>query len=271
MRLAVSNIGWPFEFSEQALDKLAELGAEGIEVAPSKVWNDTWNISFREAEKFRKRVEKYDLKVIGFHSLLYDHPELGLFRDKEIEKKTITFLSRLGSLCADLGGYTLVYGSPKGRKRGDIPMNDAMSRAVDFFYEIAESMEREGVSLCIEPLSTEETDFIDSATQALDLIKRVGHPGFMGQFDTKSLYAANEIEPAIFEAFRQVLVHVHVNDPDLVEVGSTGMVDHKKIGELLKSIKYNRFVSIEQKTIDVMRPLEAVTKSVEKVKKCYLS
>ncbi len=270
MKLSVSHIGWPFEKSDIAFNKMAELGVKGLEIAPSKVWQDTWNIPFKEVERFRKRVEKNNLKIVGLHALLFDHPELGLFKESEVEKKTIDFLRRLGKLCSDLGGKTLVFGSGQCRNRGSMPLNEAMDKATDFFLQVAVNMQKEGVVMCIEQLDTNETDFINTAKQSLELIKKVGHTGFQGQLDTKSIHASNEIELKLFEDFYPYLKHVHVNDPGLVEVGSTGLINHMKIGKLLKSIEYDGFVSIEQKTINSDSPFNAVVNSVKEVKRCYL-
>jgi len=271
MKLAVSHIGWPVEKNEEILPRLIEEGVEGLEIAPSKLWEDTWNISFFQVENLRKEVERYGLKIVGLHALLYDHPELCLFKGKDAEIKSVDFLAGLGKLCSDLGGKTLVFGSGPNRRRGQIPVENAMDIAVGFFSKVSEKMLENEVCLCIEPLGSNETDFIDSAEQALRLIKRVDHEGFRGQLDTKSLYAANEINVPLFEAFRKYLVHVHINDPGLVELGSTGLVNHEKIGKLLKHINYDRFVSIEQKTVCIEDPFKAVLNSIKEAKRCYLA
>ncbi len=42
VRFAVSNIALPAYDHATELGSLAELGLAGIEVAPSRVWQDTW-------------------------------------------------------------------------------------------------------------------------------------------------------------------------------------------------------------------------------------
>ena len=269
MKLAVSQIGWPSEFLDEALGTLADLGVQGLEAVPSKMWQDTWNVPRDEAIAFRKKVEGYGIKIAGIHSLFWDQPDLNIFGDKKTQQRTADFLVNLGQICADLGGKSMVFGSPKARLRGDIPVDSAKDIATDFFGELAPKIDGLGCSLCIEALGPEDTDFILSAKEALEIIERVDNPGFGGQLDAKSLLAADEIELQTFLSFKNILVHVHVNDPGLITVGETGLIDHSKIAECLRHIDYEGYVSIEQKTIDAQKPLVAVRNSVSAVKEFY--
>ncbi|MGC8805787.1 MAG: sugar phosphate isomerase/epimerase family protein, partial [Candidatus Ratteibacteria bacterium] len=226
MKYAISNIAWQKEITEQVFALLQKYRISGIEVAPSKVWNNTDRVSYLQVTEFRKEVEKWGFQIVGFHSLLYDQPDLGLFRGKDVEKKTKDFLRHLIGLCADCGGKTLIFGSPKARKRGDLPLKEAMEIAVDFFREISDDAEKHNVFLCIEPLGPDETDFICSAGSALKLIKMVNHPNFQGHLDAKSLYASGEISYQTFKDFAPFLKHFHVNEPQLKPLCLSGEINH---------------------------------------------
>jgi len=254
----------------EALECLVEWGVEGLEIAPSKIWKDTWNIPFKEVESFRMKVESCGIKIVGIHSLFWDQPHMNIFGEKAIQKTTGNFLVHLANLCSDLGGVSMVFGSPNARKQNNLSMDQANLIAAEFFSGISENIDKAGCSLLIEALDPEDTNYINSASEALELIEKVNHPGFSGQLDAKSLYGANEIRSSTFKAFKDILVHVHVNDPGLVVVGETGLIDHVEIGRLLENINYQGYVSIEQKTINTANPLEAVKQSVAKVKECYL-
>lgn len=269
MKYAISNIAWPTEMTGDVLRMLSEAGISGIEVAPSKVWRNTKNISFSQIEKYRKFIEEYDLKIVGLHSLLYDCPDLGLFKGKDIEKRTEKFLKNLIGLCADLGGRTLIFGSPNCRKRGKIPLVEAMATAVDFFQRLAEKAREEKVFFCVEPLGSDETDFINSAASALKLIKMVNNPGFQGHLDAKALYSSNEMSLKVFEDFSPVLKHFHVNEPWLKQLGKTMIINHESLGKYLREINYEEYVSIEQKPVASDETLGTIKRSVEVLKLCY--
>ena len=93
MKYAISNIAWPIEMTEKVLNILAKSEISGIEVAPSKVWSNTDKISFSQIEEYRRLLKRYGFKVVGLHSLLYDHPDLGLFKGKNVRALTKKFLN----------------------------------------------------------------------------------------------------------------------------------------------------------------------------------
>ncbi|HOL35924.1 MAG TPA: sugar phosphate isomerase/epimerase family protein [bacterium] len=269
MKYAISNIAWQKEMTDQVFSLLQEYSISGIEIAPSRVWEHTDKISYTQVVKYRRKVAKWGLEIVGFHSLFYDHPGLGLFKEKDVEKKTKDFLKHLITVCADCGGKTLIFGSPKARKRGDLPLDRAIEIAADFFIEVAEKAKEKKVFLCIEPLGPDETDFIDSACSALQLIKKVNHPYFQGHLDAKSLYASREISYQTFQNFAPFLKHFHVNEPELKPISISKQIDHCLIGKYLRKIGYSGYVSIEQRSVDTMDTLGVIKKSIMEMKKCY--
>ena len=271
MKYAISNIAWQKELTDNVYLILQEYNVSGVEVAPSKVWDNVENVSYKEIVEYKKKLATWGLEIVGFHSLFYDQPGLGLFREEHIEKKTKDFLKHLITLCADCGGRTLIFGSPKARKRGNLPVEKAMEIAAAFFMEVAEKAKEKDVFLCIEPLGPEETDFINSAYSALQLIKKVNHPYFQGHLDAKSLYASGEISYQTFQNFAPFLKHFHVNEPELKPLCFSNVVDHCLIGKYLKDIGYTGYVSIEQRSVDSIDTLSVIKKSIEEMKKCYVN
>ena len=84
IRTGVSNIALPAYDQNSELAKLSEFGLSGLEIAPSRVWQDTWKgLSGAEVNQYRQAVSSAGLDVIGLHSLLYDQPALSLFDELE--------------------------------------------------------------------------------------------------------------------------------------------------------------------------------------------
>ena len=48
IRLSVSNTAWQQNELEDHLELLMELGCDGVEIAPSKIWNDISNLKSEE-------------------------------------------------------------------------------------------------------------------------------------------------------------------------------------------------------------------------------
>ena len=133
--LAISNIALTAFDHGAELDRLGDLGLTGLEVAPSRVWRNTWHgLAAAEVERYRRLVETAGLRVVGLHSLFFRHPELGLFKEPEVRAQTQDFLVHLSALCRDLGGRTLIYGG--GRRRGDVGPEAAFAETVGFFGEL---------------------------------------------------------------------------------------------------------------------------------------
>lgn len=268
MKFAVSNIALTAYDHEEELDHLAGLGLAGLEVAPSRVWRDTWGgLGAARVEAYRRRVEAAGLTVTGLHSLFFDHPDLGLFRQPEVRARTLDFMEHLSAVCRDLGGRTLVYGG--GRKRGDVPLEDAVRETATFMGELSNRIEAHGTHFCFEPLGPNDTDFIHSAFESLEIVKAVDHPCLKVQLDAKALVANGEAAPETFSAVAGHLIHYHANEPDLGPLGTSGAVDHAALGQMLRDIGYDGYVSIEQRMIDAADPLAGVRQSADHLKECY--
>ena len=269
MRLATSNIALPAFAHIDALAHLPKMGFTGLEVAPSRVWRDTWHGLGRAAvDAYRKAVEAAGLTVIGLHSLFFDHPDLGMFRGAEIRRRTLDFLVHLSGLCRDLGGKTLIYGSRTARTRGALTPAEAHAEAVDFMGELCRRIDGHGTCFCFEPLEKEVADFINSAYESLAVVEDVNDPGVGVQLDAKALVANGEAGPETFAAVRHHLVHFHANEPGLGVLGASGTVDHAAFGGCLRDVGYDGYVSNEQIMV-AGDPFRGLARSATVLKACY--
>jgi sugar phosphate isomerase/epimerase len=267
-RFAASNIALgPYDHGDQ-LEHLPSLGLEGLEVAPSRVWRDSWKgLAAAQVKAYRKQAEDAGLRVIGLHSLFFDQPGLGLFKGREVRAETLDFLVYLSSLCRDLGGKTMIYGG--GRRRGNVGFDDAFAEAVEFCGEFCRRVEGHGTVLCFEPLGPADSDFINTVADALAIVEAVDHPALAMQIDAKALVDNEEAGFAPFRMSKETLVHFHANEPGLAVLGSSGTVDHAAFGGYLKKIGYQGFVSIEQRMLNESDPLADMATSARLLKECY--
>jgi Sugar phosphate isomerases/epimerases len=193
MDLSVSNIALPEYHHSNELSKLKELGIGGIEVAPSRVWRDTWSgLKVQQVESYRQLLKDRDLEVVGLHSLLYDHKNLGLFGDKVNRNMTIDFLVHLSTVCRDLGGKTLVYGG--GRWRLGLTEEEAFSKTLEFFSDLIPRIESHKTTFCFEPLAPAHSDFINSVNDSIKLVEEIQHPSLRVQLDIGALVQKGELD-----------------------------------------------------------------------------
>lgn len=268
MKYAISNIALPPHSHTHELMRLGGLGFDGLEVAPSRVWSDTWQgLTTLQVEAYRKDVETAGLNVVGLHSLFFDHPELGLFESTEQRADALDFLVHLSAVCRDLGGRTLIYGG--GRKRGAVPESEAFTIAADFMGALCQKIASHGTCFCFEPLGPTDTDFIHSAFDSLKLVTMVDHPALQIQLDAKALAANDEAVLNTFQGMKGHLVHYHANEPGFNVLGDSGKVDHMALGEFLREVGYAGYVSIEQRMLNESDPLSDIARSAVVVKECY--
>ena len=268
MKYAVSNIALtPHEHADELI-QLREVGLDGIEVAPSRAWKDTWHgLSAPEIDVYRRQIEAAGLETVGLHSLLFDRPDLALCETAGQRRGLMEFFVHLSAVCRDLGGRTLIWGG--GRRRGKIPEDEAGDVAVTFFGELTDRIADHGTVFCIEPLAPGDTDFLNSVIDCQKIVHRVGSPSLKIQIDVKALATNGELSADVFARVAPDLVHVHANEPGFGTLGSSGEVDHAAAGEFLRKLRYDDFVSIEQKQLDADDPIGPIGQSASVLREAY--
>ena len=94
MKYAISNIAFPPAAGASAFSRVAAMGFEGLEVAPSRAWQNTWTgLTHRDVAKYRKEIESGGLSPVGLHSLLFDQPHLAYANRKKADRNSSIFLS----------------------------------------------------------------------------------------------------------------------------------------------------------------------------------
>lgn len=269
MKISISNIAWASSPLQNYLRLIKQLGCNGIELAPSLIWNEPIMSSKEERKNIKSKIQSFDLEIVGFHALLFTRKDLKLFYSQESRKDTKNYLRRLLELCSDLGGKQIIFGSPANRKIYNRKYRDCLDQSVEDFYSLAEHARANNVIICIEPLSRKETEFIQSTQEGIELVKRINHPNFKLHIDTKSIFNNKEDVNSIIPNCENLLQHVHVGDVELKEPGTINY-NHKKIGQALRNINYNNYVSIEMR--ENKDDVEgSIKRSINYVKNNYLS
>lgn len=246
MKLAISNIAWEQKDLDEHLALLADLGCDGVELAPSAVWGEPASVTDDEAAHLKHAIDRHGLQVPAFHALLFTRPDLHLFGDTDLRNQTVAYVKQLIRLAGRLSCKALIYGSPRSRSVNGKSYERCYASAVETFSALAAEALVHDTCLCIEPLGPSECDFIRTADEGYQLVRDVASPGFALHLDAKAMAEAGDDFPSAFRKCAPVLRHFHVNDPGLAPPGSTGL-DHAAIGEALAQSGYQGFVSIEMR------------------------
>jgi len=220
MRVALCNeVVRELEFAEQC-SLAAALGYQGLEIAPFTLGDEPHTISAQSRNELRRMAEGEGIQITGLHWLLVTPKGLSVTTpDASVREKTLDVMKRLVELCADLGGEVLIHGSPQQRMiaEGDDPVA-ARSRARELFEVVAESAREAGVVYCIEALNREETNFINSLSEGIELVEEIGNTAFRTMLDTKAVsFMETEPVPVLLDRWlpQGMIAHVHVNDRNL--------------------------------------------------------
>lgn len=269
MKIAISNIAWNKEEDTKILPILKKYLIQGVEVAPTKIWENPTEESGQTIRRYREFWGKEKILIPSIQAILFGHPELLIFTEKEKRQETFLYLEKMIKVSALLGAGIIVFGSPANRDAGKLSKEKILRIAAEFFYKIAEIAKKNKIFFCIEPNPKEYgTNFINKTSEAIELIKLVDHSHFRLHLDCGVIAVNKEgYEKAIREGFAY-LQHFHVSERNLLPIGK-GDTDHKKVAKILKDLKYDKWVSVEMRAQSITNNQENVEKALELVSSIY--
>ena len=240
MKFGVNTFIWSGTFDQSnfgLLPTIKEAGFDGVEIPllrPKEL----------QAASIRKAVEANGLEtncctaLVDGHSLISDSPD--------IRRRTQQHLRDVAKAAAEAGAK-IVCGplySPVGYLPGRRRTGDEWKWAVEGFQAVGETLAAHQVTFAIEPLNRFETYFLNTAADAAQLAKEIGHPNIGILFDT---FHANIEEKNIAAGYTTIgpyLKHVHTCENDRGIPGS-GHVEWKEVFQALRSLDYDGWLTIE--------------------------
>lgn len=221
-------------------------GYQGIEVAPFTLAAKPTELSASRRQQIRAELEKLELEMLGLHWLLAKTEGFQLTANEaDIRRRTADYLEELARLCADLGGGLMVLGSPQQRQLPPgVDYQTGLERTMEVLERLIPTLEKNQVVLAIEPLGPEEVNFINTAAQAVDLIRKFNSPQLGLHLDVKAMSTERLDYAEIILNYRPWLVHFHANDPNRQGPGM-GAVDYRPIAAALNKARYEDWISVE--------------------------
>lgn len=246
MRFAICNEIYQNWSLEDALAHAARTGYEAVELAPFTLADSVTELGRSERQRIRDLAARNGLAVVGLHWLLVKPEGLHLNHpDASLRQRTARYFVELVRCCADLGGQILVLGSPKQR---NILPGVSREQAWDWtratLRDAVREAEDRGVILCIEPLSPAETNFLNTASEAIAFAQSLASPACRIILDVKAMCAEDRPIPEIIRSSWPHFVHFHANDRNLKGPGF-GEVDFRPIAAALREVGYTGYVSVE--------------------------
>lgn len=240
MKFGVNMFIWTAEFGEsdlRLLPTIKERGFDGIEIP---IFNPT---TFPAAQ-IRRALQENGLETT-ICSVIPNG--LGVIADDaNVRAQTIAHLEASIARAAEVGARVFagpLY-SPVGYLPGRRRTPDEWKRAVEGFQTLGPALAQHNVTIAIEPLNRFETYFLNTAADAVALVREIGHPNVGLLVDT---FHANIEEKSIAGAIRgcaDVLCHVHISENDRSTPG-LGNVRWAENFDTLREVNYNGWLMIE--------------------------
>jgi D-psicose/D-tagatose/L-ribulose 3-epimerase len=240
MKFGVNTFIWSATFDPshfELLPTIKEAGFDGVEVPLLHPH------AFR-AKEIRKAAEANELEVNAC-SVLVDGLSL-ISDDASVRRSAVRQLQDIAKAAGE-AGVGIVCGplySPVGYLPGRRRTNDEWKWAVEGLQAVGDTLTANNVTFAVEPINRFETFFLNTAADAAQLAKEVGHPKIGILFDT---FHANIEEKNIADGYRTVgpyLKHVHTCENDRGIPGS-GHVEWKEVFQALRELKYDGWLTIE--------------------------
>lgn len=269
MKFAATNLSWNNLENDSIAEILHEFEVKGIEVAMSKIWTDPAQVKKQELKKYRKYWNSKDIEIVATTSLLFGHPEFTIFSGSESRKQTLKYLKKIICASSILGAKAMVFGSPKNRKTNGESIETVNNIAIDFFSEIAEYAQKYNIYFGIEanPL-VYGTDFINTTSQAINLVRQVSHPNFSLHLDTGTMTINGEDYKETINQSLPFAHHLHISEPGL-KIIPTEKTNHKDLAIALINSGYRGWISLEMPLGDDTDHPKTIRKTLNFIKTIY--
>ena len=269
MKFAICNEifqGWKLD---DAMTYAAKAGYDAIEIAPFTIAKYVTDISAADRQRIRESAARAGIAVCGIHWVLVQAEGMYLnHTDTNVRQRTAKYFCELVDFCADIGGKVIVVGSPKQRNLlPGVTAAQAWEWAAETFRDSVRRAEERGVIICFEPLAPAETDFINTAAEAIRFAEQFRSPHFQIILDVKAMSSEPAPIPQIIRASWPHFAHFHANDKNLKGPGF-GDIDFKPIAAALREVGYAGYVSVEVFKFDE-GPEVIATNSIEYLKHSF--
>lgn len=216
MKYSISNIAW----KEISIDTIGPILKDslisGIEIAPTLIWPKFPAVTDFEIEQFLHKISSFDLKISGFQSLMFGHPEYQIL-DSDYQVEIVNHFEKVITVAKKAGAKILVFGSPRNRIKGDRNETVAIDDAVNFFKKIEPLLMKNEITLTLEPNSPQYgADFMTSYAEVIKICRIINSAWIRPQIDTGCMSMVNEDAVRAYQSM--VPGHIHISEPNLEPV-----------------------------------------------------
>jgi sugar phosphate isomerase/epimerase len=234
---------------EEQCQIIGNAGYKGVEIAAfTLVREGVQEIRPAERKKMVAAMSNAGIECAGLHWLLAPPPKGMHFTtpDTSVRKRTAAYLNELIDFCGELGGSAMIFGSPKQRNAVGISVDEAKRYFAEGLAAAADNAKEKGIKILIEPLDKSQTDVVNTMAEAVEMVRRIGHPAVQSMFDFHNTLDETEPFDVLIKKYYDYIHHVHVQEMDGSYLGAgTAVNDYVKAFQVLKDLNYDKWISLE--------------------------
>lgn len=252
-----------------AIPIVAKTGYDGVDIWGGRPHVYRQDLSVDELKKLAQIIEDHGLVVSSFMPAFYRYPHSLSNPNPKIREDSIEYMR----LCLDNAavlGAKIVLVVPDLSIFGQT-REDSLKRMIDSIGVVAEYASRYDLKLGVEVLYYDETDFVNTADDALYIIDQVGTENIGVVLDTGTLNLSKEPPEEILDKLGDLMLQVHVNDNHGGEhqqnlIPGEGSYDFKGLIKILKDHDYQGFLSAELSKEYAADPEPALRTTAERLR-----
>lgn len=208
-------------------------------------------MSDEEFAKLKQQVAESPLKPEAMNGF-YRGKAVFVGPKADLGPEVQAYLKKAMARANELGTKILVYGSAGSRKLPEgFPREKAVEQMVAFLRLASDAAKPyPGLTIVIEPLQPKEDNFINTAQQGLELVKKVDRPNVRAFGDLYHMGVQKESMDAFLEGGAQWIKHIHIARVEgraYPKAGDSSVEYYKQAFAALRKIGYQGRVSIEGK------------------------
>lgn len=254
---------------KDAIPIVAKTGYDGVDIWGGRPHVYRQDLSVEELKDLSQIIEDHGLVVSSFMPAFYRYPHSLSNPNPKIREDSIEYMRLCIDNAAVLGARIVlvvpdlsIYGQTR---------EDSLQRMIDSIGVVTQYASRYDLKLGVEVLYYDETDFVNTADDALYIIDQVGTENIGVVLDTGTLNLSKEPPEEILDKLGDLMLQVHVNDNHGGEhqqnlIPGEGTYDFKGLIKILKDHDYRGFLSAELSKEYAADPEPALRTTAERLR-----
>ena len=248
---------------------VARIGYDGIDIWGGRPHVYRQDLSIEELKDLRRLIQDHGMSVASFMPAFYRYPHSLSNPNPRVRQDSIDYMRQCVDNAALLGAPVVLVVpdlSLAGQSRAD-----SLHRMIESIDIVARHASAYDLKLGLEVLYTDETDLINTADDALDIIHQLGYANLGVVLDTGTLNLSKESPEDIFTKLDGLVLQVHVNDNQGVHhqqnlIPGEGTFDFPGLIKVLKRHQYTGFLSAELSKEYAQEPESALRTTAERMR-----